>query len=200
MMRYAIALLVLFGLAVIVHAIVEKTDLTVIVPNENGTSLQGNVTQRAQQFVGFYGRIEMQVRRTTALGDVMYNKTVQSGRLYFVKETETPVFASTIAALTDAATDGNFSLTGDYITSKHWDAQYRVCGIDNVNFLNTTDGFEIGLFNDAQEDATKYYLCVNIKSVTSQNGFGAVQYEMIAPKTPLYLSYDVWYDLEAGNT
>ncbi|MFH1107429.1 MAG: hypothetical protein V1787_06065 [Candidatus Micrarchaeota archaeon] len=181
----------------IVLATVEITDNTnVAVPSDNGTSLNTSVAGRMQQYVGYYGNVSMQVRNNTNLGNVLYFKTVNFGRLFFVKTGATLTTPFTVAP-TNAVTDANFSLTGYYNTSNHFDSTAVVCNLTNSNKLNTTDNRLTGIYYDAAA-VPNYFFCTDIGSFTSSNGFGnELSYEIIVAKTATYIAYDIWFDLAA---
>ncbi|MBU1197021.1 hypothetical protein KJ765_00760 [Candidatus Micrarchaeota archaeon] len=185
----AFALLVTF-----VWAAVEQSDNTAEpVPTNNGTSRNMSVAGRMQQYVGFYGNVSFEVRNDTSLGNVMYRKTVHYGKLFFFDEGDTPTEPFS-AAPTTANTDGNFSLTGYYVTSNHFDTQDTVCNTSSVNKLNTTDNRLTGIFYDAAAPSN-YFFCTEISAFTSTNGFGTLSYEIVVAKTSSYMSYDIWFDL-----
>ncbi|MBU1196970.1 hypothetical protein KJ765_00505 [Candidatus Micrarchaeota archaeon] len=193
-------LAVVIASAIYVAAAAEQSDYTNwAVPAENGTANNTNITGRMQQYVGFYGNVSSQVRNSTALGNVLYQKGVTSGVLYFLKGGATPT-APFVNASTNSTTDGNFSLTGYYSTANHFDtnASDGQCGSNlDIKVLNTTDSRSTGILFDSSTPGTEnYFFCTNISSFTSTNGFGTINYQIIVAKTPSFLSYDIWYDLE----
>ncbi len=193
--KIAVALAVLVAFSMLAMANVEESDnVNVPVPTQNGTSSNTTVTGRMQQYVGFYGNLTFQVRNNTNVGNVLYYKTVTYGKLYFFKTGAIPTEPFT-AAPTSALTNSNFSLTGFYNTSNHFDTQATVCGINSVNKLNTTDNRTVGIFYDAAT-TPNYFVCTDVGAFTSGNGFGTISYEIIVPKTTSYLNYDIWYNLD----
>lgn len=199
--RYLLGVLALLLMAFTVNLVLafpEVTDNTAVaVPSENGTSTLLNVTSRMQQYVGFFGRVWQEVRLNTTVGSgTMYNKSVSSGKMYFFKAGSTPTGVFT-PALNNSQTDGNFSLSGFYVTGNHFVLNSTVCGTASVDHLNTTDNYMNGIFKDAAA-TPNYFLCVDILPKTSTNGFespdGNVQFEIVVPKTASYLSYDIWID------
>ncbi len=194
----AIALFVLF-LAFSVYAVPSQSDYTNWqVPSQNGTANNTNITGRAQMYVGFYGNMSIQVRNNTATGNVLYQKNVEYGKLYFFKAGATPgsVFLN---ASTNATVNGNFSLTGAYNLSYHFDVTTiePYCGVNNASVLNTTDNRRTAiLYDNTAPPSTNYFFCTQLGSFTSTNGFGTINYEIIVAKTPTYMSYDIWFDLQ----
>ncbi|MFH0971375.1 MAG: hypothetical protein V1835_02300 [Candidatus Micrarchaeota archaeon] len=171
----------------------------VAVPDENGTSTLLNITSRMQQYVGFYGRIWAEVRRTATVGSgTMYNRTMDRGFIYFFKNGATPTYAF-VPAINNSETDGNFSLTNYYITGNHYMNNGTICGIAAVDHLNTTDSYAVGIFHDSAA-TPNYFLCTDIQIKVSTNGFdttdGNVAFEVVVPKTSSYQAYDVWIDGE----
>jgi hypothetical protein len=205
-----IALLVLVALVALgwvgfLYAVVDKSDLSNIETPVNGTANYTNISGRMQQFVGFYGRIVMEVRKETGQGSTLYNKTVTSGRLFFVKNGENPDWTYLTAAENNSNTDRNLSLTGYYVTGNHFVFnESRLSEVENstcnrsANYLNTTDNYKSAILCDTIGCAgsPKYFFCVDIADKQSTQGFGQVQYEIIVPKTSAYNSYDIFYDLE----
>ncbi len=192
------SLLAVLALSAWVVAVVQQSDNTAVaVPTNNGTSSNTTVTGRMQMYVGFYGNLTLQVRNNTATGNVLYQKNVQYGKLYFFKAGVTPTAPYTAAPTTGSNTNGNFSLTGFYNTSYHFDTQDTVCGIASTNKLNTTDNRMTGIYYDSlSAGAPNYFFCTDIGAFTSTNGFGTIGYEIIVAKTPTYTSYDIWFDLQ----
>jgi hypothetical protein len=174
----------------------------------NGTSNNSNISGRMQQYVGFYGRVTMEVRKTVGVGSVMYNKTVTQGKLYFIKNGENPDWTGLDVAKNNSNTDRNLSLTGYYVTGNHFvfndslliGTERTTCN-KSGDYLNTTDAYKIIVMCDAIGCAgsPKYFFCVDIADKLSANGYGVVQYEMITAKTPTYTSYDVYYDMEQAS-
>ncbi|MFH1107235.1 MAG: hypothetical protein V1787_05040 [Candidatus Micrarchaeota archaeon] len=162
------------------------------VPDDNGTANNTNITGRMQMYVGYYGNVTMQVRNSTQLGNVMYNRSVTSGKLYFMKNGVSPP-ASFINATANSTADGVIGLTGFYSTVYHFDSRQDACGVANVSKLNTTDNRMTGLLSNTAN--TAYFFCTDIGSFFSSNGFGTISYEIIVAKTPAYMAYDIWFDL-----
>ncbi len=200
----ALALILLVFTVNTVKAVVEQSDnLGVPVPANNGTSTLLNVTARMQQYVGFFGNVISVVRLnvTNVTGSPnyqLYNKTATSGDIYFFQSGDTPT-TPFINARNNSETDGNFSLTGYYVTGNHYEYNESgtICGSGWANYLNTTDGYRVGIFRDSSA-TPNYFLCTDISQVSSVNGFGNVNFEVIVPKTSTYSAYDVWIDLTAG--
>lgn len=178
---------------------IQVTDnLGVPVPAENGTSTLLNVTARMQQYVGYFGDAVMMVRlNTTNVSGSnlqLYNRSILSGRIYFFKSGATPTGAFT-PAMNNSQTDGNFSLTGYYITGNHYMNNGTICNVTSVDFLNTTDNYGVGIFKDSAA-TPNYFLCTDIVRKSSAFGFGTVAFEAVVPKTSSYTAYDVYVDLE----
>ncbi|MBU1197719.1 hypothetical protein KJ765_04360 [Candidatus Micrarchaeota archaeon] len=195
----ALGLIVAGVMSVIVYAAVEQSDNTnVAVPTNNGTSTNLSVAGRMQQYVGFYGNMSYQVRNDTTVGNILYQKTVTQGVLYFFKNGATPT-EPFVNASTNSTTDTNFSLTGYYVTGNHFDtnASDGQCASNlDLKVLNTTDGRSTAILFDSSTAGTENYLfCTNISSFTSTNGFGTINYEIVVAKTPTYMAYDIWHDL-----
>jgi hypothetical protein len=189
-----LALPLALAFAGIVLATVELSDNDAeAVPADNGTSNNLSIGGRMQQYVGFYGNVSYEVRNNTDPGDVLYQKTVNYGKLYFVKAGAT-LTAPFTASPADADANGNFSLTGYYNTSNHFDTSATVCGIAATPKLNTTDNRMTGIFFDSIPDTPNYFFCTDVGSFASTNGFGRIGYEIIVAKTPTYIAYDIWYD------
>ncbi len=195
----------LAGLAVIVlliqfaqSALIVTDNLGVATPSQNGTSFDLNVTSRMQQYVGYFGNVVTMVRlnTTNASGSnlQLYNKSITTGKIYFAKSGATLTGAIT-PAMNNSQTDGNFSLTGVYITGNHFIRNGTICGVASVDHLNTTDNYGVGIFKDAAADPN-YFLCTDILTKTSNYGFGSVGFEAVVPKTSTYAAYDVYIDLE----
>lgn len=167
----------------------------VAVPTDNGTSSSINVTARMQQYVGFFGNINTTVILSAANNNTkMYTKAVTTGKIYFVKAGAAPTGAIT-PALNNSQTDGNFSLSGYYVTGNHYIHNTTICGVDFANSLNTTDNYPVAILKDAAT-TPNYFLCTDIIQKTSTNGMGSVSYEVVVPKTGVYTAYDVFVDLE----
>lgn len=171
------------------------TDNTAVaVPSDNGTSTMLNITARMQQYVGFFGVINSTVKLNTGAGNILYQKPVTSGKIYFFKNGATPTGAL-VPALNNSQTDANFSLSGYYATGNHFVNNATVCGVSLVNHLNTTDNYAVGIMKDSAANPN-FFICTDIRPVTSANGMGAVTFEAVVPKTSSYASYDVYVDLE----
>ncbi len=187
-------------ISVAVRATLSQTDnLGSPVPAQNGTSIYLNVTSRMQQYVGFFGRIWNEVRLNVTNGSgVLYNKSMTSGKIYFFKAGESSTGAI-VPALNNSQTDGNFSLTGQYITGSHFVKNSTICGVASVDHLNTSDNYGVGIFRDSAA-IPRYFLCTDIQAKTSTNGFntvdGNVYFEVVVPKTSTYQAYDIWVDGE----
>jgi hypothetical protein len=174
----------------------------------NGTSNFTNVTGRMQQFVGFYGKVAMQVRKTVGVGSVLYDKIVTQGKLYFIKNGENPDWTGLDVAKNNSNTDGNISLTGYYVTGNHFvfndslliGTERTTCN-KSGNYLNTTDAYKVTILCDtaACAGSPKYFFCVDISDKLSTNDYGVVQYEIITAKTSVYTSYDIFYDMEQAS-
>ncbi len=192
----AFAVIVLAGY---VNSAIQTTDnLGVPVPAANGTSSNLNISARMQQYVGYFGNVVTMVRlnTTNASGSnlQLYNKSITTGKIYFAKSGATLTGAIT-PAMNNSQTDGNFSLTGVYITGNHFIRNGTICGVASVDHLNTTDNYGVGIFKDAAADPN-YFLCTDILTKTSNYGFGSVGFEAVVPKTSTYAAYDVYIDLE----
>ncbi len=179
----------------VVANIVVSDNTNVAVPATNGTSSNVNITALAQQYVGFYGSVAVDVRKNTSTGYMLFNKTATGGKLYFYDQGVT-VDQNVLAAPANTETSGNFSLTGSaYNVSQYFTLSQTVCGVASTNSLNTSDGYLVGIFRNQTGFGANYFLCVDISNKTSTNGFGTVQYEIVVPKTATYIAYDVYYDL-----
>ncbi len=191
-----LTLVVVLLLARAVSSAIFITDNTgVTVPADNGTSTMLNITARMQQYIGFFGQVNTTVKiNTTAGAPKLYDMPVTSGKIFFLKNGDVPSGAI-VPALNDSETDGNFSLTGYYVTGNHFVKNDTVCGIASVDHLLTTDGYKVGIFKDSGETPV-YFVGTDIAQVTSSNGMGTPVFEVIAPKTSVYDSYDVYIDLE----
>ena len=193
--RPALAVLMLLSLASLAAAAAVASDVSNVAVPVYGTSKNQDVTGRMQQYVGFYGNVAMEVRNNTSAGNVMYNKSVNSGKLYFAKNGAT-LSAPFAAAANNSVTDGNFSLSGWYATINHYSSTGTICGVSSAAYLTTTDGYNSTILKDNTADPAKnYFLCVDLASKTSSNGFGSVTYEIVVPTTATYTAYDIWYDL-----
>lgn len=167
----------------------------VAVPSDNGTSSNLNITGRMQQYVGYYGNINTTVILSAANNNTrMYTKLVTQGKVYFFRQGQEPTGTFT-PALNNSQTDGNFSLSGYYVTGNHFALNSTVCGVESVDHLNTTDNYMVGIFKDSAT-TPRYFLCTDIRTMTSANGMGTVSYEIVVPKTAIYTAYDVFVDLE----
>ncbi|MFH1257337.1 MAG: hypothetical protein V1658_00205, partial [Candidatus Micrarchaeota archaeon] len=154
-----------------------------------------NVTTRMQQYVGFFGNVTAEVRlNVTVNSGTLYRKDVDRGKIYFFDTGATPTMPF-VPALNNSETDGNFSLTGFYVTGNHFIYNNTVCGVVSVDHLNTSDNYMVGIFRDAAA-APNYFICTDIRPVSSSTGFGAVEFQAVVPKTGLYMAYDVWIDFE----
>ncbi|MEK6843187.1 MAG: hypothetical protein AABY04_01745 [Candidatus Micrarchaeota archaeon] len=176
----------------VLAAIFVTDNTAVAVPTANGTSTLLNVTARMQQYVGFFGQVNATVKLTAGGSNILYAKLVSSGKIYFFKAGAVPQTPFT-TALNNTATDNNFQLSGYYITGNHYMNNGTICGQASTNFLNTTDNYGVGIFKDTNFN---YFLCTDISTKVSTNGFGTVGFEVVVPKTANYTSYDVWIDLE----
>ncbi len=191
-----IAFALLLSAPVVMAAYIATSDnLNVAVPAANGTSSQVNITAPMQQYVGFFGTVAVAVRRNSTNGYIMYNKTATSGKLYFYK-TGAVVDQNVLAAPTGAATDGNFSLSGFYVTANQFTNSLTVCGVASSNALTTTDNLNTSIYRNQTAGGANYFLCTDIANTVSTNGFGTVQYEIVVPKTSAYTAYDVYLDLQ----
>lgn len=190
-------LLVLATIGYVARAVTESDNTNVATP-ANGTSSNTSVTSLSEQYVGFYGNLSIQVRNNTATTNVLYRKTVTTGKLYFFKAGAVPG-TKFLNASTNTTSNNNFSLTGFYNLSYHFDqiTLEPYCGINNVSYLNTTDNRMTGvLYDNAGAGTENYFFCTTLGNFASTNGFGRLNYEIIVPKTTgSYTNYDIWYDL-----
>lgn len=176
-------------------ATLSVTDNTnIAVPTANGTSTMLNVTMRMQQYVGFFGAINTTVKLNTGAGNILYQKPVTTGKIFFFKTGVTPTGAL-VPALNNSQTDANYSLSGYYATGNHFMNNGTVCGIANINFLNTTDQYGVGIFKDSAANPN-FGFCSDVVQKTSTNGFGTPAFEVIVAKTATYTAYDIYVDLE----
>lgn len=191
--RFALAAIALLSMASIAAAAAVISDLTNVAVPVYGTCSNQSVTGRMQQYVGFYGTVAMQVRNNTLAGNIMYQKAVSSGKLYFLKTGVTPT-APFVLAAADSAADTAFGLSGNYITADHYTGTGTMCGVSNAKYLNTTDLYNSTILKDSA-GTPNYVVCAELAQKTSTNGFGSVAYEIVVPTTATYTAYDIWYDL-----
>lgn len=184
--------LLLFLATFLVSGARVSDNTNVAVPTDNGTSSNTSATGLMEQYVGFYGNLTMQVRNNTAAGNVLHQKGVTSGVMYFLK-TGQVIPAAIVNATANTTADGILGLTGWYISSNHFDTRTDTCGVTNVSRLTTTDSRITGLLSNTTNN--QYFFCTNVSSFTSTNGFGTINYEIVVPKTGLFTAYDIWYDL-----
>ncbi len=194
---FVAGLLLLATMAVYVAAAQVSDNTNIAVPANNGTSTNQSVTGLAEQYVGFYGNMSIQVRNNTAAGNVLYQKSVNSGRIYFFKTGATPgtIFLN---ASTNTTSNENFSLTGAYNLSYNFDqiSIQPLCGVNNVSYLNTTDNRQTRiLYDNAGAGTENYFFCTPIGNFLSTNGFGRINYEIVVAKSVTYSAYDIWFDL-----
>jgi hypothetical protein len=191
--RYGFFVVLLLAMAaILVRASTVSDNTNLGVPSDNGTSGNQTITGRMEQYAAYYGNVSMQVRNNTAAGNVLYSKTVTSGKLYFLKNGAT-FPTNLIAAPANSTADTAIGLSGFYVTANHFDTTDTVCGVGSAPKITTTDSVDTGMFSE--EDNTNYLFCTDITTITSTNGFGTINYEVIVPTTSLYTAYDVWFDL-----
>jgi hypothetical protein len=189
---YGIFVAILLVFATLIYAAATITDNTNVATPTGGESSNQSLTGLANQYVGFYGNVSIQVRNNTAGGNILYNKPVNSGKVYFLKNGE--VIPNTLVnATANSTADGVIGLTGAYGTASMYDSRQDACGITNVSKLNTTDNRMTGLLSNLTND--QYLFCTDIGSFTSTNGFGTINYEIVVPKTGTFAAYDIWFDL-----
>ena len=168
-------------------------------PAANGTADSANLSIPAQQYVGFYGNVTIQVRKTGGgPGTSLYNKSVVSGCVFVIDGSLSAPAWPAVVSPPDGNADGNFSLSGAYLTQYHYNtiSGFTFCGVAGAFTLNTTDNFQSGIFRDYNGTNARHFVGSNIRDITSTNGFGRVQYEVIVPRTPAYGStYDFFVDL-----
>ena len=205
--RYAVPLLLLSALFAVVlvfnnfvGADPVAADQQGVTAPANGTADSQNLTVPAQQYIGFYGNVTIQVRKTGGgPGTSLYNKTVFSGCV-FVNDGDiaAPAWPAAVSPPDDNS-DGNFSLTGAYLTRYHFVTVFSgtLCGVAGPFILNTTDDFGVGIFRDQNGTNSRHFVGSNIRDMTSTNGFGRLQYEVIVPKTATYgdAGYDFYLEL-----
>ncbi|MBU1197721.1 hypothetical protein KJ765_04370 [Candidatus Micrarchaeota archaeon] len=193
---FFVAILLITG-SFMVYAVQQSDNTNVAAPTDNGTSSNLTVTGRMEQYVGFYGNLTMQVRNNTAVGNVLYTKPVSQGVLYFFETGVTPS-EPFVNASTNSTTDGNFSLTGYYVTANHFDssASDGQCGSAlNMRVLNTTDSRSTAIIYDSTGAGTeKYGFCTNLSNFATTS-FGRINYQVVVAKTAGYNAYDIWFDL-----
>ena len=189
---FVVFLIIIAVVAIFVRAAVISDNTNVAVPTTNGTSSNTSITGLAEQLVGFYGNVTVQVRNNSAAGNILYQKPVTTGVLYFLKTGQ--AFPNAVVnATANTTADGVIGFTGFYASSNVFDSRQDACGETNVSKLNTTDNRMTGLLSNNTND--QYFFCTDIGSFTSANGFGTIGYEIIVPKTLTYTSYDIWFDL-----
>ncbi|HLC48410.1 MAG TPA: hypothetical protein VJI13_05025 [Candidatus Norongarragalinales archaeon] len=194
--QLVLGLVAIVFLAKMAASAIFLTDNTgVAAPSENGTSTLLNVSARMQQYVGFFGVINSTVKINTTVGaPQLYAQPVTSGKIYFVKAGAS-LSGAIVPALNNTQTDGNFSLTGYYITGNHFVNNGTVCGVASMDHLNTTDNYMVAIARDSGA-TPNYLICGDIRTVVSTNGLGTTAFQVIVPKTSTYSSYDVYVDLE----
>ncbi len=195
------ALVVLAFMAHVATSVIQTDNLGVPVPASNGTSTLLNVTARMEQYVGYFGDIVMMVRynvtnvsTSSSPNYQLYNQSVVGeGKIYFFQSGDTPTEPFTTAR-NNSQTDGNFSLSGFYITGNHYMNNGTICGQESTDYLNTSDNYGVGIFKDSTAEPN-YFLCVDIVRKASAYGFGTTAFQAVVPKTSTYTAYDVYIDL-----
>ena len=196
---FATALIAAVFIANFVSAEPVAADQQGVTAPANGTANSANLSFLAQQYIGFYGNVTMQVRAVSGPNS-LYNRTVTSGCVFVTDGDHASGVPSWPAKTSspDTFADGNFSLTGAYITGNHYNTIITsLCGVTTVYKLNTTDDFAVGIFRDGNASTSQHFIGSNIKNIVSSNGFGLVQYEVIVPKTATYgnAGYDFYVEL-----
>lgn len=170
----------------------------------NGTADFLNITFQAQQYVGFYGNVSTVVMKSGGdVGKSMLNHTMRNGTVFITKAGN--IFSGTLTpAPTDPWTNGNLSLTGEYLTG-NWFTKNGTegCGVGfdssyGMPQLNTTDNFTVSLLQNDTTGSPLFLTCSHINITVSANGFGVENYQLIAPKTSLWTAYDLY--VEGGYT
>jgi hypothetical protein len=178
-----------------------------VVAPANGTANSDNLTFAAQQWIGYYGNLTMQILAAGSVGSVNYsilNVTINNGTVYLTKAGENPNFAaSTVANVTDPNTDSNFSLSGEYVTANLGFSNTTgmvICGVGSATngiwYVNTTDNIPVGILKDAS-GSSNYYMCSKVYPQTANSNLHiAYQYAIIGPKTSTYgnSGYDLYYE------
>jgi hypothetical protein len=177
----------------------------------NGTANELNLSFNAQDWIGFYGNLTMNITQF-GTSNALFRNYVRNGTVYVTSHSENPNFATLIVSPPDLFADQNLTLNNTAYTTSLMGfganpALYSLCGIyQGLFYVNTTDNIPIGIEKDGNASGFQHYLfCSPVIQIASGSSALGTSYDfaVIAPATPTYggaLGYDLYYEGGIVNT
>ncbi|MFA6048323.1 MAG: hypothetical protein WC792_00035 [Candidatus Micrarchaeia archaeon] len=166
-----------------------------------------NAIGGSDYYVGFYGQVSTKIKPSPASPNSLYNRRSASGSVFITPAGAAPSWLNLKAATLGAdmpAMDAALGLSAskDLLANNYASGQQAMCGVNSVNYMQSSDGnWKIGaLYSD--ESAPGGYsggdiiiFCTQI-NYNAPDAFGTTSdYEFSFPKT-FSGNIDLWHDLD----